>query len=44
MTAATLGVAMLGLFAVAWLVWPWLPIAPDAAGWQSSRWSLLSSS
>jgi len=32
MLAAILSVAMLGLFAVAWLLWPWLPIAPDAVG------------
>jgi trehalose-6-phosphate synthase/Kef-type K+ transport system membrane component KefB len=30
--AITLAVAMIGLFVVAWLVWPWLPIAPDAQG------------
>jgi trehalose-6-phosphate synthase len=34
MTAATLVVAALGLSAVAWLVWPWLPVAPEAAGMQ----------
>ena len=32
MLVAILSVAMLGLFAVAWLLWPWLPIAPDASG------------
>jgi trehalose 6-phosphate synthase len=32
MLAATLGVAMLGLFAVAWLAWAWLPVAPQATG------------
>jgi trehalose-6-phosphate synthase/Kef-type K+ transport system membrane component KefB len=32
MTAATLAVAMTGLAIVAWMVWPWLPIAPDAVG------------
>jgi trehalose 6-phosphate synthase len=32
MLAATLGIAMLGLFAVAWLAWAWLPVAPDATG------------
>ena len=32
MLATTLGVAMLGLFAVAWLAWSWLPVAPEAAG------------
>jgi Kef-type K+ transport system membrane component KefB len=30
--ATTLTIAMAGLFAVVWLVWPWLPIAPDAHG------------
>ncbi|OFW07454.1 MAG: hypothetical protein A3I61_19605 [Acidobacteria bacterium RIFCSPLOWO2_02_FULL_68_18] len=33
-TAATLVVAIAGLFAVGWLVWPWLPIAADAVGVQ----------
>ena len=28
----TIAVAMLGMFAVAWIVWAWLPVAPDAAG------------
>ena len=32
MLAATLGVAMLGLFAVTWLAWAWLPVAPEANG------------
>jgi trehalose 6-phosphate synthase len=32
MLAATLGVAMLGLFAVTWLAWAWLPVAPEATG------------
>ncbi len=32
MTVVTLGVAMVGMCAVAWLVWPWLPIAPEATG------------
>ena len=32
MIAATLGIAMLGLFAVAWLAWAWLPVAPEATG------------
>jgi trehalose-6-phosphate synthase/Kef-type K+ transport system membrane component KefB len=31
-TLVTLGVAMTGLAALAWLAWPWLAIAPDAAG------------
>ena len=30
--ASTLTIAMAGLFAVVWLAWPWLPIAPDAHG------------
>jgi trehalose 6-phosphate synthase len=34
MTAATLVVAVFGLSAVAWVVWPWLPVAPEAAGFQ----------
>ena len=34
MTGATLTVAIVGLSAVAWMVWPWLPIAPDAVGLQ----------
>ncbi len=33
LTAAILGVAMVGIGVVAWAVWPWLPIAPDATGW-----------
>jgi trehalose 6-phosphate synthase len=32
MIAATLAVAMIGLFLVAWLAWAWIPVAPDAAG------------
>jgi trehalose 6-phosphate synthase len=32
MTAATLGVAMPGLFVLAWALWRWMPIAPDASG------------
>jgi trehalose 6-phosphate synthase len=32
MIVTTLGVAMIGLFAIAWVAWPWLPIAPEAAG------------
>ena len=32
MTAFTLLVPMVGLVVVGWLVWPWLPIAPDANG------------
>ena len=34
LTAAILAVAMCGLSVVAWIVWPWLPIAPDAVGFQ----------
>ncbi|MCC7418472.1 MAG: trehalose-6-phosphate synthase [Acidobacteria bacterium] len=32
LTGIILAVAMAGAGAVAWVVWPWLPIAPDAAG------------
>lgn len=32
LTAAMLAVAVSGLFALAWLAWPWLGIAPDAHG------------
>jgi trehalose-6-phosphate synthase/Kef-type K+ transport system membrane component KefB len=32
LTVVTLGVAIAGLFAVAWIAWAWLPIAPEAAG------------
>ncbi|MBI2187538.1 MAG: trehalose-6-phosphate synthase [Acidobacteria bacterium] len=32
MTGATLAVALTGLFAFAWLAWPWLAVAPSAAG------------
>lgn len=31
-TTVTLAVAALGLFAAIWLAFPWLPVAPDAAG------------
>ena len=31
---ATVTVAIVGLSAVLWFVWPWLPIAPEAAGVQ----------
>ena len=37
MTVITLGVAIAGLFAVAWLAWPWLPVAPEATGLASWR-------
>jgi trehalose 6-phosphate synthase len=36
MTAAMLAVAMSCLFALAWLAWPWLAIAPAAAGLQKA--------
>ena len=32
LTITTLGVAMLGLGAVAWVTWSWLPVAPEATG------------
>ena len=32
LTATILLVAMAGVVVVAWMVWPWLPIAPDASG------------
>lgn len=32
LTLVTIGVAMGSLLAVVWLIWPWLPIAPDASG------------
>jgi len=32
LTATTLGVATAGLFVLAWLAWPWLPVAPEATG------------
>ena len=32
MLAATLGISMLGLFAITWLAWSWLAVAPDATG------------
>jgi trehalose-6-phosphate synthase/NhaP-type Na+/H+ or K+/H+ antiporter len=32
MTGLTLGLAAAGLFAAAWIAWPWLPVAPDAVG------------
>ena len=32
MTATTLAVAMAGLFAAAWIAWPWLGIAPGTVG------------
>jgi trehalose-6-phosphate synthase/Kef-type K+ transport system membrane component KefB len=38
-TGVALVVALVGLSAVAWIAWPWLPIAPEAAG--SQRWVIL---
>ena len=32
MIATTLAVAMAGLFAIAWIAWVWLPVAPEAVG------------
>ena len=32
MIATTLAVAMAGLFAIAWIAWAWLPVAPEATG------------
>jgi trehalose 6-phosphate synthase len=32
MTGVMLAVAMTGLYAAAWLAWPWLPVLPDATG------------
>jgi trehalose 6-phosphate synthase len=32
LTVVMLGVAMAGLVVIAWLLWPWLPIAPEARG------------
>ena len=34
MTATTLAIAMTGVAAVGWVVWRWLPIAPEAAGFE----------
>jgi trehalose 6-phosphate synthase len=31
-TVITVAVALVGLFAVAWLTWPWLPVDPEATG------------
>lgn len=41
MTGLTLGFAAGGLFAAAWLAWPWLPVAPDAGGLQKLAMVLL---
>jgi trehalose-6-phosphate synthase/Kef-type K+ transport system membrane component KefB len=32
MTIVTLGIAMAGLFVIAWVAWPMIPVAPDATG------------
>ena len=32
LTGAMLVIAMVGLFAMTWIAWSWLPVAPDAAG------------
>jgi len=32
MTFVTLGTAMAGLFALAWVAWPWIPVAPEVQG------------
>ena len=34
LTAVTLAVTITGLAVVAWILWPWLPVAPDAGGLQ----------
>jgi trehalose 6-phosphate synthase len=34
LTAVTLVIAIAGASVVAWILWPWLPIAPDAGGLQ----------
>jgi trehalose 6-phosphate synthase len=31
-TGATLAVVMLGIAALLWLAWPWLPVSPDSTG------------
>jgi trehalose-6-phosphate synthase/Kef-type K+ transport system membrane component KefB len=41
MTGLTLMFAAGGLFAAAWFTWPWLPVAPDAAGLQKLAMVLL---
>ena len=41
LAAATLAVAITGLFALAWAVWPWLPLAPDATGLPRVAMALL---
>ena len=33
LTGTVLGVTILGLGLLAWVAWPWLPIAPEATGW-----------
>ena len=32
MTGAMLAIALVGVFVVTWIAWPWLPVAPDTAG------------
>jgi trehalose 6-phosphate synthase len=32
MAAVMLACVMAGMFALAWIAWPWLPVAPEAAG------------
>jgi len=34
LTAVTLVIAMAGASVITWILWPWLPIAPDAGGLQ----------
>ena len=42
LTLTTLAVAMVGLFVVVWLAWPWLPVAAGRHRPRTSwRWSLL---
>jgi Kef-type K+ transport system membrane component KefB len=41
MTGFTLGLSGVGLLAAAWLAWPWLPVAPDAAGLPKLAMALL---
>jgi trehalose-6-phosphate synthase/NhaP-type Na+/H+ or K+/H+ antiporter len=41
LTATVLGVTMAGLGVLAWIAWPWLPIAPEATGWARLAMVLL---
>jgi trehalose 6-phosphate synthase len=41
LTATILVISMSGMGVLAWLVWPWLPIAPDATGWPRLAMVLL---